>query len=94
MQKVDDLKLLQNQIISKHEAIRESANRLFTIDHLIRSVKEPVYDIPSAIDIISKGTYPRLPECMQLEVFFFILNFSQPILKTNTNNIFHKQFQD
>eukprot|EP01080_Neovahlkampfia_damariscottae_P001413 gene1413-12033_t len=67
MQKVDDLKFLQDEIISKHQAIQEAANRLYGIDGLIRNIKEPVYDIPTAIDVISTGSYPRLPECIQLQ---------------------------
>ena len=77
MQKVDDLKLLQDLIISKHQAIQQTANRLYDIDGSIRNIKEPIYDIPTAIDVISTGTYPRLPECIQLEVCFFVFFFKK-----------------
>lgn len=48
------------------EQYRESADLLYTIHHTLHSAKAPLYDIPTAIDVLSFHSFLRLPTSVQI----------------------------
>eukprot|EP01027_Heterolobosea_sp_BB2_P008892 GEZU01013180.1.p1 GENE.GEZU01013180.1~~GEZU01013180.1.p1 ORF type:complete len:937 (+),score=130.86 GEZU01013180.1:167-2977(+) len=75
-------KALLEAVDTQSAAFESTANALYDTDSRIRDEWEPVYDIPTAIDVLTTGSYPRLPQSLQV------------VLKSGTDNILSKFTQD
>ncbi|KAL9653047.1 hypothetical protein ABK040_015561 [Willaertia magna] len=49
----------------KSNAFAMAADTLLFVSRNIQSLREPVFDLPTAIDVLTTGTYPRLPYLLQ-----------------------------
>ena len=51
--------------IGSTSSLQFAANSLYNVDLAIKGIREPVYDLPTAIDVLTTGTYERLPFALQ-----------------------------
>lgn len=48
--------------LDQHDSyFRDAANLLFDMHNNLQKARVPIYDIPTAIDVLTTGDYPRLP---------------------------------
>lgn len=62
---VESWKTLQENIDLKEKAWNSSLEKLYQTDDIVKQAKEVVFDLPTAIDVFTTGTYNRLPEVIQ-----------------------------
>ncbi|KAF2287839.1 hypothetical protein GH714_002925 [Hevea brasiliensis] len=52
--------------LSSHEAcFTQAANSLFFMHEGLQQARAPIYDVPSAIEVLLTGSYQRLPKCIE-----------------------------
>ncbi|KAF2298427.1 hypothetical protein GH714_023554 [Hevea brasiliensis] len=52
--------------LSSHEAcFTQTADSLFFMHEGLQQARAPIYDVPSAIEVLLTGSYQRLPKCME-----------------------------
>lgn len=66
IQNVDKCKNIISTLDGQLSAFQLSADTLFGTDQTIKMLREPVFDIPTAIDVFTTGTFSRLPEVIQV----------------------------
>ncbi|KAG2388327.1 hypothetical protein C9374_000491 [Naegleria lovaniensis] len=62
---LDKLNQVASSMEMKANAFDLAAFTLFFTSKKVASLIEPVFDLPTAIDVLTTGTYPRLPNIMQ-----------------------------
>ncbi|KAL1350513.1 hypothetical protein HN51_014565 [Arachis hypogaea] len=70
--------------VSNHDmCFTQAADSLFFMHEGLQQARAPVYDVPSAIDILLTGSYQRLPKCIEDVGTQYTLNEEQqkPALK-------------
>ncbi|XLR67527.1 hypothetical protein S83_018199 [Arachis hypogaea] len=70
--------------VSNHDmCFTQAADSLFFIHEGLQQARAPVYDVPSAIDVLLTGSYQRLPKCIEDVGTQYTLNEEQqkPALK-------------
>lgn len=52
--------------LSSHEAcFTQTADSLFFLHEGLQQARAPIYDVPSAIEVLLTGSYQRLPKCIE-----------------------------
>jgi mediator of RNA polymerase II transcription subunit 14 len=52
--------------VSNHDmCFTQAADSLFFMHEGLQQARAPVYDVPSAIEILLTGSYERLPKCIE-----------------------------
>lgn len=70
--------------LSSHDTcFTQAADSLFFMHEGLQQARAPIYDVPSAIDVLLTGTYQRLPKCIEDVGIQSTLNVNQqkPALK-------------
>ncbi|KAL6058155.1 Mediator of RNA polymerase II transcription subunit 14 [Balamuthia mandrillaris] len=52
-------------LAQQDEAFRLAADSLYWVSNTLKEARAPNYDIPTAIDVLTTGTYQRLPVCIK-----------------------------
>lgn len=54
------------EILSSHDTcFTQAADSLFFTHEVLQQARAPVYDVPSAIEVLLTGSYRRLPKCIE-----------------------------
>ena len=52
--------------LSSHETcFTQAADSMFFMHEGLQQARAPIYDVPSAIEVLLTGTYQRLPKCTE-----------------------------
>lgn len=84
---LDKLNQVASSMEMKANAFDLAAFTLFFTSKKVGSLIEPVFDLPTAIDVLTTGTYPRLPNIMQ-QVCVYNYDIATNIFKCSFEEIY------